>query len=553
MNATRLIAAALLIVPMVVSGQAKMRKMASNLNHPAINNYAPYISMDGNSMVYLADLGEDHALTMAYTTRQGINWKDPAVLPRNVNHRLNFLKGYALSPDGKTLYLSNMKSNGMGGFDLYTSQLKGAYWEEPENMLLPANSKGHEACPSISLDGNLFFYMRCETMDVNRASGCRILMMKKKANGQWDNPIELPDFINTGNSQAPRIMGDGELLIFSSDRLQPNRGGMDLYFTRYLHGEWSKPLPLDFANTIGDDQYVSATSTGMYLLKESAGQRSSELVEFLFPPDVRPKGTLRIEGVVAGPADLTSPYVTVYDLKDQGKVSSARPNNEGAFVVYMNYGSSYELAVEPADDHFTFFSKLIDLRAETNPMIERLQVNLGPLAPGIELPLEGLQFEPASAILTKSSSLELSRLARLIKGNPEKSFGVEVTLFGFQQDSLRSSADLTEVAYDSSVVKVTYTVTIPRAPRDSTAYPLDSIGTPKDSAAYRPDSVVTKTRDSVVVRKRYHNDRTLKQAKSIESALIRAGVAPGKLASSGKAVVEAIPERRRTYIQVIVH
>lgn len=552
MNATRLITA-LLLVPTVVFGQAKMRKMASNLNHPAINNYAPYISMDGNSMVYLADLGEDHALTMAYTTRQGINWKDPAVLPRNVNHRLNFLKGYALSPDGKTLYLSNMKSNGMGGFDLYSSKLKGAYWEEPENMLLPANSKGHEACPSISLDGNLFFYMRCETMDINKASGCRILMMKKKANGQWDNPIELPAFINTGNSQTPRIMGDGELLIFSSDRLQPNRGGMDLYFTRYLQGEWSKPLPLDFANTPGDDQFVSATSAGMYLLKESTGQRSSELVEFLFPPDVRPKGTLRIEGVVAGPADLASPYVTVFDLKDQRAVSSTRPNNEGAFVVYMNYGGSYELAVEPADDHFTFYSKLIDLQAENNPMIERLQVNLGPVGTGTELQLDGLQFEPASAMLTKASTLELSRLTRLIQGNPGKSFGIEVTLFGFQQDSLRSSAELTEVAYDSSVVKVTYTVSIPRARRDSATNPLDSIRAPMDSALYQPDSVITKTRDSIVVRKRYHNDRTLKQAKSIESALIRAGVVPGKLASSGKALVEAIPERRRTFVQVIVH
>ena len=42
-------------------GQTKPRKMANNLNHPAINNFAPYISLDGNSLVYITDLGEDPA------------------------------------------------------------------------------------------------------------------------------------------------------------------------------------------------------------------------------------------------------------------------------------------------------------------------------------------------------------------------------------------------------------------------------------------------------------------------------------------------------------
>lgn len=508
-----------------VAGQTKTRKMASNLNHPAINNYAPYISLDGNSMVYIADLAEDHELTLAYTTRQGVNWKDPVMLPKVVNNRLNYLKGFGLSPDGKTLYIANQRTNGMGGFDLYASRLIGANWEEPVNMLLPANSKGNEACPSLSLDGSTFYYMRCDKMDATSASGCKILQMKKKPNGQWDNPIELPSHINTGNSQAPRIMGDGKTLIFSSDRLQPNKGGMDLYFTRLSKGTWSQPQPLDFVNSPADDEFVSSTSAGMYLLKENQGQRSSELVEFLFPPEIRPKGTLRIEGQLAGPRDLSAAYVTVYNIDDQEKVFATQPAKDGSFLAYLTYGHRYEISVEPAIDHYTFFSRTFDLHSEENAMIEKLHVVLTPTESDAVLDLEGIQYEPETSNLKPASNQEIGRLVRLMRSNPEKSFAIEVTLYGYLEDSLRSVADLTEIAYDTTRIPITYQV----------------------------DSVTTATRDSVIIHHRYHNDRTLEQARALATALVKEGIPAGKLACSGTAIKEALPEKRRTEVQVIVH
>ncbi|MBL7863294.1 MAG: PD40 domain-containing protein [Cyclobacteriaceae bacterium] len=504
--------------------QAKQRKLPANLNHPAINNFAPYISLDGNSMVYLADVEEDHANTMSFTTRQGVNWKDPVIMPKSVNNKLNFAKGYALSADGKTLFITNLRSNGMGGFDLYTSQWTGTRWDDPVNMLLPANSKGHDGCPSLSLDGSSLYYMRCERMDFQSASECKLMVMKKKANGQWDTPVEMPANINTGNSQTPRIMGDGVSLVFSSDKLRPNKGGMDLYLTRFEKGAWSNPVALDFANTTGDDQYVSATSVGMYLLRDQAGQRSSELVEWLFPQEVRPRGTLRLEGKVAGPSNLGSPFITIYDLNDQQATYTTKPDASGTFVAYMNYGGLYDLSIEPEQDNFTFYSKLFDLRSGEMPMVERVEASLGPASSGSAIDLAGISFVPHSSELSPSSKQEIRRLTRFIQGNAGHAFAIEVTLSGYVEDSLQT-ADLTEVRYDSIKIPVTYQV----------------------------DSVTTATRDSIVVKARYHNDRTLAQAKAIERALIREGISKEHLASSGKAISEALPEKRRTLISVIVH
>ncbi len=524
MNTKNLLIAVISLGSLSLHGQAKLRKFPANINHTSISNFAPFISLDGNSMVYIANVGEDNELTMNYTAREGVNWKDPVTLPRSVNTRLNFLRGYGLSTDGKTLYLSNLKGNGLGGYDLYTSQLTGNnVWSEPLNMLLPANSKSNEACPSVSADGMTMFYMRCEKMDVAKADNCKILMMTKKLNGQWDTPVELPAIINTGNSQTPRIMGDGETLLFSSNKLQANKGGMDLYLTKLNNGQWSNPVPLDFANTPGDDQYVSATSLGRYLVKDVPGQHNNELIEVLFPPEIRPKGVMKIEGTVAGPEDPSSAFVTVFDMKDQRKVFSTKPGKDGTFFTYIKEGSVYDLSVEPEKDNYTFFSKTFDLTAEKFSLLEKVNITLKPAAAGDDIALDGISFKPGTSELTASSSQELRRVTRLIQGNPNKFFSIMVTLIGFQKDSVRSD-DLTEVTVD----------------------------TLKFPVKYKTDSLTTSTRDSIVLKTTYHNDRTLKQAKSIGDYLISQGIPAARISHSGKAVTEAILENRKTKVNVII-
>ncbi len=513
----------------MVVAQAKLRKMPANINHSPINNYAPYISLDGNSMVYIADVAEDNALTMSYTAREGVSWKEPVVLPRSVNIRLNFLRGYALSPDGKTLYISNNRSNGLGGFDIYSSQLTGVNWTEPVNIALPINSKSNESCPSISVDGNTMYFMRCDKMDYQKAEGCRIFMVAKKANGLWDNPVELPATINTGNSQTPRIMGDSESLIFSSDKFPGNKGGMDLYITKLSNGQWTTPVALDFANTTKDDQYVSASSLGRYLLKDAPGQRSNELVEMLFPPEIRPKGVVKIEGSVAGdnPAGV---YVTVFNSKDQSKVFTTRPAKDGNFVTYIKEGGIYDLSVDPEKDNYTFFSKSFDLTGDKFSLIEKVSAEIKPAESGDEITLSGVSFKTSSSELTPTSQQELRRLQRLILGNPGKSFSILVTMMGYEKDSVRSNPDLTETIVD--------TVRIPVVRKTEL---LDSASSPLPP------------RDSIVLKYTYHNDRTLKQAKVIGDNLVKLGIPASRIACSGKAEPEAILENRKTLVKVIIH
>lgn len=504
--------------------QAQMRKLPANINHPTINVSVPFVNLDGNALIFLSDYADDDKIVMYFSTRtDGVNWKDPVMLPKTINSGLNFLKGYTLSPDGKTIYLTNAKTGGLGGFDIYKVEQKGNFWSELINVGLPLNSKGNEASPSFSADGSAVYFMRCEKMTFDKAESCKLMMSKKKANGQWEEPVELPAFINTGNSQTPRIMGDGETLLFSSDKLPQGKGGMDLYLTKWNDTGWSAPLALEFVNTPNNDQFVSATSLGRYLMKDAPGQRKSELIEVLFPAAIKPRATMKIEGT----ANPTSSFVSVFNLKDQTKVFSGKPNATGSFIAYLNEGNKYDLSIEPEQDNYTFYSKEFDLTNDKFAQIEKLSATLKPVAAGDEIELAGISFKPNSFELTPASNQELRRVVRMIKGNPAMQFNIDLMLKGYRQDSLKSDADLTEEYADTLRVPVTYTV------KDSTL----------------SDAVKTMTRDSLVIKKMYHNDRTPLQSLEILNYLISQGI-PAKSVTVSHHAIAALPENKKLLVKI---
>jgi hypothetical protein len=507
--------------------QSKINQYTAPINHPAINVSSPYVSLEGRSMLFVSDNAEDNILTVFWSTRpDGINWKEPAPLPKTLNGRLNFLRGYSLSPDGRQTFISTTKGGGLGGYDLYVSDLKGTYWGEPMNVGQPVNSRENEACASITTEGTTMYFMRCTKMDAGKASGCRILVATRKTPAdRWQQPSELPSTINTGNSQAPRVMGDGESLIFSSDQMG-GKGGMDLFITKRQGTSWSKPAPLDFVNTPNDDQYVSANSLGRYLVMDAPTKTATQIVEVLFPTDIKPKAVMKVEGRVTGPANPASPYVNLIDRNTQQRLQTVRPTKEGTFILYLVEGNVYNVVIDPEEDNFTFFSREFDLTGEKISTLEKLDAVLKPVAAGDAIELDGVQFKQHSAEMTEASKTDLRKVVRLMNGAPSLRFDVEVSLYGYQTDSLQSDPDLTEILADTLHFTVTKTST-------------DSTG-----------AVTTETMDSVAVHKTYHNDRTQHQAIEVVNYIIEQGVPADRVKPAARTFA-AIPEERKTKVRLI--
>jgi hypothetical protein len=300
---------------------------------------------------------------------------------------------------------------------------------------------------------------------------------------------------------------------------------MDLYVTRFKDGSWTTPVAMDFVNTEKDDQFVSVTALGRYLLKEAPGPRkTSELVEFLIPDALRPKGVMKVEGSVKGTDNNVVPsYITVTDIGTNKRVYTGRPNAEGNYMFYVMEGSRYEMSVDPEQNNMSFFSRQLDLTGDKIQQRERVNVVLRAPAAGDELPLNLVQFKPGTTQLDPVSQSEIKRLVRIAKANPTLLFEIQVTMNGYKQDSLRSDPDLTEVRIDSLVQQLAV---------------VDSLG------------AIIK-RDTVFTREIYHNDRTARQAKEILDYIVKAGGDVRSFSYKTVAVPAVVPDERLVTVKAI--
>src|SRR5690242_16348837 len=109
---------------LVAFSQATTRRFPASINNPSINLTAPFISLDGSTLLFTSDYADDGTLVY-YSQRDAGDWKAPVELPKQFNAKTNFGKGYTLSSDGKTLYLTSIKSGGVGGYDMWSCDIRG--------------------------------------------------------------------------------------------------------------------------------------------------------------------------------------------------------------------------------------------------------------------------------------------------------------------------------------------------------------------------------------------------------------------------------------------
>ena len=181
------------------------------------------------------------------------------------------------------------------------------------------------------------------------------------------------------------------------------------------------------------------------------------------------------------------------------------------------------MSIDPEQSKVRYFTKQFDLMTDKIPQREKINVTLAPPFDGDELNLERVQFKSMSYELEPTSETELKKLVRLIKSNPELNFEIQVLLTGYEEDSVKSSPDLTEVLVDSVHTQVD---------------DIDSLG-----QIFKRDTVIAKTT--------YHNDRTQLQAKTIVDTLIRMGVNPESLQVLTNALPAVLPDSRKLVIKAL--
>lgn len=98
----------------------------------------------------------------------------------------------SLSPDGKRLYFVSDRPDSYGGSDIYYSQWRNGYWEEPVNLGPIVNTKGNETYPFMNELGELFF-----ASDGHAGLGGKDILVTKQRGDSWYPPVRLDAPVNS--------------------------------------------------------------------------------------------------------------------------------------------------------------------------------------------------------------------------------------------------------------------------------------------------------------------------------------------------------------------
>jgi len=193
--------------------------------------------------------------------RNGDTWSTPSISQYN--------SGPVFSPDGKRLYfLPFGETNGEKKGPHYVEKRDGS-WSKPVcmDLLTRFPEIKHAYNYSVTLDGTFYFLGHAEDLGSMNDFGIYKINLN---NGEYTKPELLPAEINVGKgllTWTPYIAPDESYLLFSSNRLNPDKDFGDIYICfRKSDGSWAEAINLgERINSEKQERFPTISPDGKYL------------------------------------------------------------------------------------------------------------------------------------------------------------------------------------------------------------------------------------------------------------------------------------------------
>lgn len=240
------------------------------LNSPVSNEIAPVIVKDG--IMFCSDrrtsnftsnttFQDERLYNIYFVERKDSSSWGKAEEIKDKSSQLLYYGPVSISSDGKTIYFTSgviagkeaRKKNIANPRGIYIGDLMGTSISNvrPFKYNSPQYSLAH---PSISADGKYLFF----ASDMPGGIGGSDIYYSENVNGTWGKPVNMGSNVNSpGKENYPFIHPSGRL-YFTSDR--PGNadylGGMDVYYTSLVFGQWEKAVPMTAPINSKDDDFA---------------------------------------------------------------------------------------------------------------------------------------------------------------------------------------------------------------------------------------------------------------------------------------------------------
>ncbi|SMG47999.1 Outer membrane protein OmpA [Marivirga sericea] len=500
----------LLLLSFTTVAQAQKRKLPSTISSWSDNEYAPKLSADGRTIVYMSDYTDSGEPEIFISTAIGNDWQRglPIDIP---NKDMIPFGAFNLSYDGEQLIYATRKAPKIGGYDIRFQQKQGKNWATPINPGKPLNSTLHEMDPTLSADGKTLYFSRCETLDPS-GGNCKIFASEYLGDVYWKEPEEIQLDLTSSSFVNPVILPDNKTLYFAALNSSEN---YDFYMSRKEGDSWSKPVAMDFLNTEAHDRYIGVTALGDVAYIHEKDERSYDLYMVKVPEEFQPASVYYLEGTVTNlPAKA---LVKATDVESGAELARLILDpEEKTFGIYLPEGHKVDFYIETKETGFGYYSDFFDLEDLASSKKVVTDIMLPTLRKGAKYPVS-IRFKEHSAAFAAGAEEEFARLITLMKQNRDYHFQLEV----YQQsitESEQNADSLPEIRYDTLLVSPNQYDTL------STAA---SVMTQQDSTAIAGEPI----EEIVTI---YHNDLTQKRADAIRAYLQGKGVPSTMFSTSGK-------------------
>lgn len=252
-----------------------------------------------------------------------------------------------ISPSGQSLF--TFLSNDVNPGDIMVSKLVGNEYTAPIPLNQNINTVDYwEGSCSISADGRYLYF----SSERPEGLGGRDIWVCENIDGDWGPAVNMGPSINTPyDDDAPFIHPDGITLFFSS-KGHTSIGGYDIMFSIKEGNEWTKPKSMGIPlNTTEDDSYYVINSKGDVGYFSSDRNGSGALGQqdiYMVTPGIlgeKPIVAL-IKGTVYGddrPIEATIEVVKTAEKENIGPFNSN--NKTGKYLMALSPGYIYRLKV----------------------------------------------------------------------------------------------------------------------------------------------------------------------------------------------------------------
>ncbi len=389
-----------------------------------LDEYLGILSPDNKIMYFIrkypdskSDIGF-REMFMSARNKGNFRFEEGEALAPPFNSRFN-LGAASLTANNQEMYLVICEGNISNNCDIYHSKKEYDSWTAPKALPAPLNASGYwDSHPTISYDGKQMVFAS------NRpgSKGMDLYYSEKDANGNWKNPVALPEEINSDNNEGhPFLHSDSRTLYFSS-RGHNAIGGYDFFMSKQLpDGSWTKAVNLGSPiNTEQDERgiFVSLDGASAFFFADGIPGGKGGLDQFTFAlyEEVRPEKVKMVQGQLKS-EDENTPLPEKIEVKNLStdKVTYIDVDqNNGKFVTVVSADDDHLITVK--ETGVAFVSQLIEkddpvaLQEEKNMEIKEIKV-------GQSYRINNINFATNSSVLQPKAKVVIDEFAGFLLQN----------------------------------------------------------------------------------------------------------------------------------------